>query len=233
MSVELFDKLPWNQGLVLNIPNMEGTGSLIRDTSKYHHDLTVSGAPAWTQLASRKWVLNYGGAADYLQAPAADTVALNFTSEDWTMLAWIKGAVTAGSSDMIMCQGAVDVCGWEFYIFWDAGTIALRTNQAAAHTGISAIGAVVQDAWYLVGVTRHGAAGQFYVNGLPVATTLNGGLADPVSPAGTRKLLIGVGTTEVANFWDGFLGMRCIYNRAVTAAEMALLYLQSKGDYGL
>jgi hypothetical protein len=233
MSVAEFEKLSWNQNLVFCSPDFEGTGTRVRDISRYHHVMTITGAPTWTALPSGRQVLSYGGLADYLQCPAADSVALNFVAEDWTMLAWIKGSVAAGSADMIFCQGAVDVCGWEYYIFWDNGTIALRTNQAGAHTGISAVGAVVTDVWALVGVTRQGAAGQFYVNGAPVTTILNGGLTNPVSAAGGRKFFIGVGTTEVANHWNGYIGEKRIYSRALTAAEMALLFIQSKGDYGL
>jgi len=237
MSVQLFEKLPWNKNLVLCSPDLEGTGTLVRDTSKSHINCVLSGVaiPTWVQLASGKWVLNFDGTWAYLQCPAADSVALNFTSEDWTMMAWTKGDAGAASADMIMCQGAFNAKGWEFYVFWDTLSVSLRTNQAAAHTGIqTAEGLLVKDVWQLLGVTRHGASGQFYINGLPVTTILNGGLTDPVSSAGTKILYVGCQDGAVGNFWKGYMGKRRIYSgKALTDAEMMLHFIQSKGDYGL
>jgi len=64
MAIKLFDKVARNQGLVLYLPFMEGTGSSVHDLSKYHNNGTITGA-TWTQLPSGIWVLSFDGVDDY------------------------------------------------------------------------------------------------------------------------------------------------------------------------
>lgn len=237
----LYDKLELNKNIVLDLAMFEGAGiagAVVHDLGRHHHDLVLTGTPIWTQLPSRYSALEYGGDAsgDFLQCPAALSTELNITSEDFTILTWVYSDPAATNADMIICQNQVDVCGWEFYVWLDPAdmTIALRTNQGGSHTGISAIGAFLQGQWTLVGVDRQGAWGQFYVNGLPVVTTLNGGLLDPVSAAGTRKLLVGIQWNEVANTWEGMIArVRVWKNRMLDVAAHLSVWENERAFYGV
>jgi len=212
----------------LDLPHFDGVNGKVHDISCRHIDMDLTG-PTWTALPSGEKVLTYNGVNQYLQCPAADSTALNFTNEDFTLLAWIYGN-PAGASE-IMVQGAVDVDGWEFYVF--PNNIALRTNQLGSHTEISAIGFFVPNTWQLVAVTRKGSIGQFYVNGLPVTTTLGTGLLDPVSCAGGNKFLIGVQNNEITNLWDGMMGHHRIYSRELSAFEIMAIWVEERVLYGV
>ena len=191
----------------LDLPFIEGAGNKLNDISGKGINFSLTGPPTWQSLAFTpvKQVLNFNGVNQYLQCPAADSLPLNITSQPFTILAWVYG-VGGGGADMIICQNGTDVCGWALYVFWMApnGTLALRTNQLGAHTEVSAVDALTPNQWHHIAVTRNGAAGQFYVDGVPVTTI--GALTDPVSPAGTKKALIGVQDGEVVNFWEGKIG---------------------------
>jgi len=203
-----FDKYALNHQLLLSVSMDEVTAlgaglDITHDLAKPHHLLTLQGTPAvWGNLPSGLPYLSFDGAADYLECLAADSIDLNFTNEDWSMAAWLYNHGPAGA-EIIMSQGVVDVDGWEFFVF--SHNLSLRTCQTPPdHTDISAVDAFAFNAWQLVGVTRHGASGQFYVNGLPVATTLGVGLTDPTDVAGGDALWIGKHTT--GEFWHGYMG---------------------------
>ncbi len=233
VAIKSWDKVALNSGLVLDLALFEGSGLKVHDLAKYHIDTFFTGTPTWAQLASRQQVILLNGLGDYLQCAAADSVDLNFTSEDFSFASWIYGD-DPGEADMIMCQSALDVCGWEYYIYWDTLTLALRTNQAGSHTGISAVGALTKDVWQLCGLTRSGTGGQFYINGLPVTTIGGGGLLDPVSAAGAKKLLMGVQAGEIANFFEGKLGrQRAWKSRALTDSEHYTIWTEEHAIYGV
>ena len=203
-----FDKAALNHRLLVSVSMDEGpvvagvAGAITHDLAKPHHPFTLEGTPAvWGNLPSGLPYLDFDGANDFLQCLAALSVDLNFTNEDWSFAAWIYNALVGGAQ-IIMAQGAVDVDGWEWFTF--GATMSLRTNQGGGHRDISAVDSLVASTWQLVGVTRHGAAGQFYVNGLPVTTILGAGLLNPVSVAGGNDFL--VGARGGLNHWDGLIG---------------------------
>jgi len=167
-----------------------------------------------------------------LECPAADSADLDFTNEDFTLIAWVYN-VGPGGSDMIMCQNVVDGCGWEFYVADTAygGTLALRTNQAGSRTSISALGAFISSTWVLIGVTREGATGQFYVQGQPVDTS--GGLLDPVSCAGAQPLRIGCRCGILGNFWAGNIAFPRIWDRKLSESGFEQIFEVERHWFGL
>jgi hypothetical protein len=230
-----YDNFSLNSHLVLDVPHFEGLGFLVRDLSKYRINMTVSATTVWTTLASGKVVLTYGGdlSGDFLQCSAADSGELDFTSNDFTLMAWIYPLSTGGGSDMIMCKSDTDVSGWEFYItIPNLKTVSLRTNQAGSHVGIEAAGVLTLDTWQLVTVTRIGVGGQFYVNNLPVSTNLGTGLINPVS-AVARKFLIGIQHDETNNCFEGMMTGHKAWSRALSASEIAMIFGSERYYFGV
>ena len=217
-----FDNYAINHQLLVALPFVEMTGTLTYDVAKPHHELTLTGTPpTWNSLVTGQPYIAFDGAADYLQCSAADSDDLRFSTGDFTLLAWLYNTGPAGI-DTVMCQNMVDTCGWEFDID-STGKIALRTNQAAAHTEISAAAAFTSSAWQLVGVTRDGASGQFYVNGDPVTTT--GALTDAVQcGAGANIFFVGVQNGAATNFWDGYMALPRIWERELSDDEMKEIF---------
>ncbi|MFH1140628.1 MAG: LamG-like jellyroll fold domain-containing protein [Chloroflexota bacterium] len=224
------DKIGYNAGCLLRLPFTEGTGLVTHDTSKAPHKMTLTGPPDWLALPSGQPYLSFDGAADYLQCPAADSIDLNFTFEDWTLLTWVYNAA-GGGAQLLLDQGRVDVDGWQWFLF---GTnISLRTNQAGSHDEIAAVGGLVPSVWQLTGVTRAGIVGQFFRNGVPIATTLGAGLANPVSVAGGRKLLVGVQEDEASNRFTGGLTIPRAWPRRLSNGEMAQIFEVERSRFGV
>lgn len=226
-----FDHLPINHQLLLGLPFCEGTGAITRDVATPHHELTLVGAPTWGSLASGFPYIDLDG-TEHLEIAAADSADLNFTSEDFALKAWLYN-VGPTLTDSVMCQGVDDTDGWELLITAVAGggDITLRTNQAAAHTDLVALGGIESSAWTLVGVSRSGTGGQFYINGEPVATT--GALTDAISVAAGDKFYIGVDGSGVANFWDGNIAFPEIWGRELTYADWKFVFATERHWFGV
>lgn len=186
------------------------------DKSRWGSNGTFTNHAAWTQRSTSIWTVALDGGDDYVQVPAASSKQLNFTSEDFTLMCWAysPGMVAAC---YIMGQGATDVDGWGLFCF--VNNLSLRLNQAAGHTDISAVNGFADDLWQLVAVTRTGNTGQFYCQGVAIATIGGGGLADAVSVAGGNKLLFGIADNELTNAWDGSLEKPRAFSYALSAAE--------------
>jgi len=231
-----YDKLSLNHQLLLGLTFEEMTGLITHDRAKPYHPMTLTGTPpTWHSLASGLPYIAFDGAADYLQCPGALSADLNFVADDFTLLVWVCAAPVG--ADVIISQGEVDVSGWELFVY--AANIAFRTSQVGGHTEIDAVGAFTPSEWLLIGVTRHGASGQFYVQGQPVDTLLNGGLTNPVSPAGGERLLVGVHKVGgvLSNFWKGDIaGGPCgprIWERQLSAEEMLQIFNLEKHWFGV
>jgi hypothetical protein len=220
----------------LTIVGLQPFGKLTHDLAKPHHTFTFSGSPAfWDSIPGIGTpIITFDGVADFLECPAVDSADVNFATEDFTLLAWVNNPLLGGAQ-LILNQGVVNVDGWEFFLF--GSTLSFRLNQAGGHTDISAINALAASTWQLVAVTRSGATGQFYVNGLPIPTLGSGTLADAVSCAGGNKLLVGTQNNEVSNFFDGSIGGGgCgprIWGRALTAAEIAEVFACERHWFGV
>jgi hypothetical protein len=226
-----FDKHSINQGLLLAMTMDEYTGvasSPTYDRAKPHHPFHLTGC-TWGALVSGLPYLLFNGAADFVECHAADSVDLNFTAGNISIVVWIYDHVSGGSQEIIN-QGVVNIDGWQFFTF---GTnLSFRLNQGGGHTDISAVAAYAANTWSCVGVTRTGNTGQFYVNGVSVTTIGGGSLVNAVSCAGGNKLLLGVKDTEAGDFWDGMIaGGHCaprIWNRELTAIEIARIFAMER-----
>ena len=225
-----FDNLAINHQLLLSLPFDEMTGLVTHDVAKPHHELTLTGTPpTWNSLVTGFPYIDFDGAADFLQCPAADSDDLNFTTEEFSLLVWLYNTGPVGV-DSVMCQGEDDVDGWELFIEADADII-LRTNQGGAHTDLTATAGFTASAWSLIGVTRFGLGGQFYLNGELITTT--GALTDPVSVAAGNIFYVGCQDGGIANFWDGYMALPRIWDRLVIASEMKAIFAMERHWFGV
>jgi len=205
-----YDNLPHNHQMLLDLPFREGSGLITHDVAKPHHIATLTGPPTWDWLAlSGLGVLDFDGATEYLQAPACDTVDLDFTG-DFSLAAWIYPVYGAGSM-VVMCRNTTDGCGWCMYLY-DNPTLgpllSLRTNQGppiSDHSECYGAG-FTASVWQLAGFSRDqaGLTATCYRNGKPITTVVcAGGVLDPTACGAANKLLIGVQQGEASNFYGG------------------------------
>lgn len=231
-----FDKYILNSQIQLALPMDEYTGILAFDRSKNHMPFTITHAPPWAKTPAGLPYLTFDGINDYLSCPAADSVAVNYSSEDFTLAMWYNGVPSA--TDILLAQGTTDNAGWEWFIT-DAGggnpaTVSLRLNQGGGHTDNGALLAYVLSTWSLLMVTRSGASSVFYTNGVRVPD-LGGALVDALSAGGAYTLYVGrkgAGNYITGSVGGGPAGPRS-WNRALSAEEARWLFDSERHWFGV
>lgn len=204
MVVAGYDKRKINHQLALSIPFAEATGQYPMDRALPHHGLSGHNL-AWVTLASHLGVVSLDGATAYIDALAADTVDLDITTEDYSLVGWIYYQASA-LSQLVIGRYGVDLDGWELYTYSINETLNLRHHHVSlapdTRSGCYSVGWAV-DTWHLFGVSRSGAYPKMYHNGVEVEVTYDvGGLNDPDSC--NRDLVIGTRYTKNTNWYKGY-----------------------------
>ena len=222
MSVQLFEKLPWNRGMVLLHPDFEATGTVAQDISLYHNNgiFLAAGEPTWVQLISGVWVLSFDGVND--KVSIGNPVSLRLSAPITVSLWCNPTAAHGGNNHYLLSKGDALTDGYHILLRDD--------NTWTAFFGTATVvgPAPIVGTWKNLVITDNGAALIFYVNGAFFATAAGA----PVVNA-TKSLLLGKYSSGDNLPFQGYEGERRIYPRALPADEIALLFIQSKGDYGL
>ena len=220
-----YDALAINRNMALDLPFREGAGAITHSVAKTHPLVTIVGAPApWSILDSHLPFLTLDGATEYLEASAADTLNLDFTSEDYSIGGWFR--IDSGGDDdkTLISRFFVSANGWEIYHYTNL-ILTLRHHHAAGattRTGAHSPG-WAYNIWYFMGVSRSGGSAQFWrgdINGFAaLPTTISpGGLINPETCA--QNLIIGANTLGATNHYKGGLWRpRVWFERALTEVE--------------
>ena len=142
------------------------TGEISYDRASPHHTATLNGATIiWGAVASGFPYLAFTAATpDYVDSPVA--ADLDFTTENFSLLAWIN--ITALADMCIMCRGVNNLAGGGGYslIVDNTGRLGFVTCQGAPVQNSVSYTDITAGDWFLVGGTRDDAVGITYINGL-------------------------------------------------------------------
>ncbi len=151
------------------------------------------------------------------------TSAFNFTSSDFSGFMWVKYTSHNINSESYMGNGGYQANGWQLTWFETTSQMLFRTNQAGADQGTySTTNPIQANKWHLVGFTRSGTTAKIYVDGVDVTGTP----ASHINPTSSSNAF-GIGVyTPIPNsyLFDGKIDDVRVYNRALSAQEVKLLY---------
>lgn len=238
-----FDKRSIYRNLLLDLPFSEASGILTQDVAKPHHEyVDLNGPPTWVTEASGVGVLDFDSAttSEYLDCPVADTVDLNFTSEDYSIVVWVKhGAVGVMNPKIVVGRYYIDNgvqannVGWEVYLETNGPDyLELRHHHGSLgpwpdpRTGCFSTG-WAPGTWNLLAITRSGRYPQHYRDGVPLVMSYSvGGLNDPdtVPLLANRDLVIGTRCTKNQDWYDGSMWNLRIWNRELSAEEIKFIF---------
>ena len=212
---------------LLDLKFKEGAGLKAQDFAKPHHPAILTGPPTWAQLASRQNVLDFNPATpDFVEIAQADSVDLDFTTESFSMSAWINPDNIIGNKRLLV-RGLLSTDGWD--ILMVGGLVYARTYQAGAlQTTIGT--SVVASSWQLITLTRSGNSIIIYLNGINITTT-SGSHSNPTTSA--RKLLVGILDDETTDPFGGMIGRPRIWGRVLDKEEIRQIYQQERHLYGI
>ncbi|MFC1408578.1 LamG-like jellyroll fold domain-containing protein [Streptacidiphilus sp. N1-12] len=192
----------------------DGSGAAAHDSAG-GHDLALTGGPGWVPgHDGTGTALQFDGSSQYGQAtgPVLDTAG-NFTVSAWVRLDRTGSFATAVSQDGTQTSG--------FFLQYSAADnrLAFSTGEGRALSDQPP----VTGRWYhLVGV--HDAdAGSYtlYVDGKAQSTVWQ----QPTGDAATGPFAVGRGFSggHDSDFWPGAVDQVQVWNRALTAADVAAL----------
>jgi hypothetical protein len=142
---------------------------------------------------------------------------LTFTSQDFTIEAWIYPTDVSGTM-YLLSKGVYQTDGY-YILVSNAGDgkVYLTTQQGSAAQNSSSY-AITANNWYHIAAVRQGSSARIYINGID-ATTTSGTIINPVT--NTRPLIIGADQTG-ANGFIGKVDELRISNIARTPEEIKL-----------
>jgi hypothetical protein len=210
----------YNQILVGHWRFDEGSGTFARNSSGHSYHGTVNGA-SWT-TGKVNSALNFNGSTNHVVTPAIPLAGT------FSISAWVNPAVTTQASYARIAETRYN---GGFYLGTDFSSTKYKfiVNTGAGATGACganfgcAEGGTVTPGWHLVTGTFDGTTGRLYIDGALVSSETF------TAPLNTNfPLYIGRAYAGNGWAWFGVIDEVRLYNRALTAPEVASLYSESQ-----
>ena len=216
-------KPPSNLGLVAYYSFNEGTGTVAGDGSGNGNTGTTTNisnpstaTSGWTD-GKRGKAMNFDGSND--QIIMSPNSSMDFGTENFTISAWVYNRQVSG---MFVSKDGSGSTGWNI----DCTSSGRFTLEIATAQYFTVGGKCVARVWqHFVAVRTNGATVALYINGVAQSVAV-GGSGTFASDVGVVER-IGAGFFRNASnpsFFNGLIDDVRVYNRALSANEIATLY---------
>ena len=203
-------------------------GSSITDASDSSHNIAVTGNS--TAVYNNDACFEFDGSNDYVRE---DTILDTFTStsDPWSVECWFNTDVNPSSVECMiginynngaentLLLGVVDNGGCKLNVYY-------RNNEISSNTTVTV------GQWHHVVATHTGGSMQVYLDGTQILNNILG----VNRTLNTCAFLIGAeldGTNSLGNYFDGKISNVKMYNKTLTATEVAQNFNALKGRYGI
>ncbi len=223
-SASMFTRAPNNFGLVGYWSMEDGKGATVTDFSGRRNTGTMTNMDPSTDWVTGKVgkALDFDGTNDRVVIGGPSTI-YGLTT-DLSVFAWVKTTDTVWEA---FGNGAGDNGGWGVSSYSSVGAAGRLSTHIAGSWRFSS-SAVNDGAWHHVGYTLSSSSGgtlQFYVDGVANGSAVTSSGAH----SGGGGTSITIGDNQYGSFpLSGQVDDARIYNRVLSAAEVAALYGQSK-----
>ena len=214
--------LNWNNSLVgWWRMNEAAGGTLVQDFSGYGNNGTWYGNTTSNVTAGQFGnALAFDGVDDYVNA--GNNASLNFVSQDFTITMWIEPATIIPAAQTLFIRGLYQTDGYNFEM--RTNRIWMRTEQAGAEQNTFTTNSIIANQWQHIVMVRNGSSVTLYRNNINITSSA----ATHINPlTSTRDALIGIYGYTSSPF-NGSIDEVRIYNRALSADEIAMQYNSSK-----
>ena len=212
VSVTVSNTAPPPMGLVAAYSFDEGAGSTVGDSSGSGNVGTISGA-TWTVAGKYGKALTFNGTSNWVTVPDANSLDLTTAM---TIEAWVNPTAVSGYQEAVLKEATGDLA---YALYANNGTPAVPggvMSSGAAQRTAPGTSAIAVNVWTHIATTFDGVTLRMFVNGVQTGTaSLSGSINVTTGP-----LRIG-GNTIWGEYFSGSIDDVRIYNRALTAAEIA------------
>lgn len=194
----------------------------VADATGNGHDATASRNTEDMSVTGKiSTALSFNGADDYVNIPAHADLRL---TAGGTIMAWIKPN-TVGETGGRIVDKSTTTTGSNGYLF-SIGSSGKLTFRVSGGISISPAEDVTYGEWQHVAIAFDGVRAKFFVDGAMVSDQAYATL--PPDVAGDVRIGNRAGATD--RTFDGAIDDVRIYSRALTAAEIALIYNAGSGS---
>src|SRR5678815_5211618 len=199
-------------GLVAAFPCNEGAGTTIADITATHHVGTLNNA-GWTAQGKYGSALTFNGSNAWVTIP--DHASFDLTTGA-TLMAWVYPTALSGYRTVVMKETSG---GAAYYLYSGPGDLAMGGGgfNVGNYRETSGGAVLPLNIWTHLAMTYDGANIRVYRNGTLVATLANTGPFDQSN----SPLRLG-GNSIWSEWWHGRIDEVRVYNRALSAAEIAI-----------
>jgi hypothetical protein len=209
----------WFNGLVGYWKFDEENGTIAGDSSGNNNNGTLQNGPIWVDGKFGN-ALSFDGINDYVEVPDNSTLHV---SSGLTIEAWVKFGGLTGDHQVVVTKWYPDLNGYTLEFQPDGLTPQFVITVSGFRTVVSSI-IISFDSWTQIVGTYDGTTEKIYVNGsLTGSQEINGSII-----TGNQLLCIGShspSNPSDRNWFKGAIDNIMIYNKALTAEEIALHYL--------
>ena len=200
-------------GLVSRWQFGEGTGTTVSD-SWGSNDGTSSGGMTWETGKVGAFSGGFDGFDDYVNIPGITDNPTNITQ-----MLWVK-TIASGSSITLMTKRQVENgSDWPTIMLSSSKTPQIAVDDSAYYNTIIGTTDVNDGEWHHVAGVKDGTTYKIYVDGVEENSEV-----DAHSMSGSSSdMRLGNGIVT-GNYFDGEMDDVRIYNRALSASEIAVLY---------
>jgi hypothetical protein len=200
---------PPTGGLIAAYGFEEGAGTMAGDISGLANHGSISGA-AWNSTGRFGKALTFNGAADWVTV--ADGASLDLTT-GMTLEAWVYP--TAAADGTVIAKESADGVVYALYSS-DNAPVPVAYVDAGGYRTVAGTSTLPLSAWSHLAATYDGTTLRLFVNGTLVSNSVVG---SAILTSG-GALRIG-GNSLWGEYFQGRIDEVRIYNRALTAAEIA------------
>ena len=204
----------------------------------------------WDNARSLGGYINLDGSNDYFEGPQGTGYGGNLNGlTSFTLQAWCRAESDGGTDNIVGNWISDPNRSWQLrrsgttlqgFITTDGGYTGAGDGSTDSSIQWDKTSAFSINTWYCVTFYLDGTTSPAGVGGNISSTSFGAfekytwNYSGTMSPKDLDKFAIGSGNSDGAsNVWAGDLGTICIYNRALSEAEMERNYNQLKGRYGL
>ncbi|MCH8330898.1 MAG: PKD domain-containing protein [Bacteroidetes bacterium] len=208
------------QGLVAYYPF---TGAAWDVSGNANHGYVYGSSLANDRFGIFNRAYDFDGANDYIKANNIN----GYLGSSWTVHAWVFPNTVTGNNPIICMEGYYGSGKKNFYLKYghvdQNGQFSIEFDRASNQDNFRvSSGYFPPNKWHHVVGVYNGSALLLYVNGILVNSEIVGHVSPQTSSA---RLHIGT-ETSISQYFDGVIDEVRIYDRALSAAEVKVLYEQ-------
>jgi hypothetical protein len=213
--------------------NEASSPTVWKDLSGYENNGTLRNSPTYTSSNSGSIIFD----SINQDVNCGNDDSINFGTGDFTVSVWFKRFTNAATNLRLLSKSAgsdtANAANAGFAFFGSDSALSFSVNPTAARTIISA-GNHSLNTWVnVVGVLERGASMRAYQNCTQTGYSASSALADPSgSVSGSTSLFLGsnIGT---GLYWAGEISNVCLYNKALSVAEIQQNFVALRGRFDL